>query len=225
MLIDFHTHAPIGPRYDGRDDVCVIQSLMPDEHPDPRANFMTFGIHPMHPDAPLWMDEYRSNPDKCIGHLITTIQELQSEHPETPLIGIGECGWDNRSTRMTMEEQTRLFRLHDAVSRALMLPLILHVVGGWHLLLSERIHSPHSRWYVHGFRSKAALLSQLLEADIRISFGPLYDWSYRPPLGTFFLETDESDTPIETVYEQVSRHYKISVTELRKQILYCFNDM
>ena len=223
MLIDFHTHAPLAPRYTECDDVYVIQSLMPGECPDPRANAMTIGIHPMQPDAHSWMEMYRDDPERAIGEFINLLLDLQTLHPGTSFFGIGECGWDKRSETMTLEEQTLLFRLHETAARALNLPVILHIVGGWHLTLSERLKSPFTKWFVHGFRGKPALLHQLQSADITVSLSPSYAWEELPPLGTFLLETDESGRSLYDIYDAAAAKYLIDRTELGKQILYCFN--
>lgn len=216
MLIDFHTHAPLSPRYGDRDDVRVIQSLMLSEAPDPRADYITVGIHPMSDDAASWYREYVNAPEDTIAHLTSRISEYRTLYPSSPLIGIGECGWDGRSTTLSMEEQTELFRLQEFVSRRVSCPMILHIVGGWHLLLRERQHSSSPmRWYVHGFRGRATLLSQLLHAGIHISASPHLDWStVHPPIGTFFLETDESNISIDDVYRNVSGYYSMNTNRL-----------
>lgn len=223
MMIDFHTHAPLSDRYLNRDEILVVQSMMSGDAIDMRANYITYGIHPLSPEAPSWVEAYKADPQLAETRLLATIQTIKDD-PRTPkLLGIGECGWDKRSEVLTMEDQTLLFRLHVVVARRLRLPLILHVVGGWHHVLAERKHSPAEPWVVHGFRGKSTLLQQLLNAGISISMSPSYDWSLLPPITSFFLETDESQVTIDEQYERVADFFKMSHTELESALVCNFN--
>lgn len=201
-LLDFHTHLHNIERYRGDSTVIAVRSLMPDEEADDRSDLFTVGIHPM--DERLYAD-----PE---GLLLRRSDELGER-----FLGIGECGWDRRSS-WSMEEQTALVRHHIVLAYQLCCPLILHVVGGWHLLLRERRAHPEGIWVLHGFRGKPALLRQLEEADIRVSLHPKYHWEAVPTL-PFFLETDDSDTPLSEVYERAARTQSISKEELSERLL------
>lgn len=132
-LLDFHTHLHNIERYRGDSTVIAVRSLMPDEETDDRSDLFTVGIHPMEPD-----------------HTVEELEEL-AQRVGSQLIGIGECGWDGRSP-LSMERQTDLVRAQIRLADRLGLPIIYHVVGGWHLLLSERKAHPEGIWIVHGFR-------------------------------------------------------------------------
>lgn len=198
-LLDFHTHLHNIERYRGDSTVIAVRSLMPDEETDDRSDLYTVGIHPMEPD-----------------HTVEELEQL-AQRVGSQLIGIGECGWDGRSP-LSMERQTELVRAQIRLADRLGLPIIYHVVGGWHLLLSERKAHPEGIWTVHGFRGKPALLRQLEEADIRVSLHPKYHWEAVPTL-PFFLETDDSDTPLSEVYERAARTQSISKEELSERLL------
>lgn len=198
-LLDFHTHLHNIERYRGDSTVIAVRSLMAGEEPDDRSDYFTVGIHPMEPD-----------------HTVEKLEQL-AQRVGSQLIGIGECGWDRRSS-WSMEEQTALVRRHILLADQLCCPLVLHVVGGWHLLLRERRAHPEGIWVVHGFRGKPALLRQLEEADIRVSLHPKYHWEAVPTL-PFFLETDDSDTPLSEVYERAARTQSISKEELSERLL------
>ena len=201
-LLDFHTHLYNIERYRDDSTVIAVRSLMPDEETDDRSDLFTVGIHPMEPD-----------------HTVEELEELEqlAQRVGSQLIGIGECGWDGRSP-LSMERQTELVRAQIRLADRLGLPIIYHVVGGWHLLLSERKAHPEGIWIVHGFRGKPALLRQLEEADIRVSLHPKYHWEAVPTL-PFFLETDDSDTPLSEVYERAARTQSISKEELSERLL------
>lgn len=198
-LLDFHTHLHNIERCRGDSTVIAVRSLMPGEEPDDRSDYFTVGIHPMEPD-----------------HTVEELEQL-AQRVGSQLIGIGECGWDGRSP-LSMERQTELVRAQIRLADRLGLPIIYHVVGGWHLLLSERKAHPEGIWIVHGFRGKPALLRQLEEADIRVSLHPKYHWEAVPTL-PFFLETDDSDTPLSEVYERAARAQSISKEELSERLL------
>lgn len=201
-LLDFHTHLHNIERYRGDSTVIAVRSLMPDEETDDRSDLFTVGIHPM--------DEQRyADPE---GLLLRRIDELGER-----FLGIGECGWDRRSS-WSMEEQTALVRRHILLADRLACPLILHVVGGWHLLLRERRAHPEGVWVVHGFRGKPALLRQLEEAHIEVSLHPQYRWE-EVPKRPFFLESDESSIPLTEIYSRASGQLGVSVSSLAEAIL------
>lgn len=201
-LLDFHTHLHNIERYRGDSTVIAVRSLMPDEETDDRSDLFTVGIHPM--------DEQRyADPE---GLLLRRIDELGE-----CFLGIGECGWDHRSS-WSMEEQTALVRRHILLADQLCCPLILHVVGGWHLLLRERRAHPEGVWVVHGFRGKPALLRQLEEAHIEVSLHPQYRWE-EVPKRPFFLESDESSIPLTETYSRASGQLGVSVSSLAEAIL------
>ncbi|MDD7468590.1 MAG: TatD family hydrolase [Porphyromonas sp.] len=201
-LLDFHTHLHNIERYRGDSTVIAVRSLMPDEETDDRSDLYTVGIHPM--------DEQRyADPE---GLLLRRIDELGER-----FLGIGECGWDRRSS-WSMEEQTALVRRHILLADQLCCPLILHVVGGWHLLLRERRAHPEGVWVVHGFRGKPALLRQLEEAHIEVSLHPQYRWE-EVPRRPFFLESDESSIPLTEIYSRASGQLGVSVSSLAEAIL------
>ena len=201
-LLDFHTHLYNIERYRGDSTVIAVRSLMPDEETDDRSDLFTVGIHPM--------DEQRY--DDPEGLLLRRIDELGER-----FLGIGECGWDRRSS-LSMEEQTALVRRHIALADQLCCPLVLHVVGGWHLLLRERRAHPEGVWVVHGFRGKPELLRQLEEAHIGVSLHPQYRWE-EVPKRPFFLESDESSIPLTETYSRASGQLGVSVSSLAEAIL------
>lgn len=198
-LVDFHTHLQNIERYRGDSTVVAVRSLMAGEEPDERSDYFAVGIHPMDPE-----------------HTIEELEELASR-VGSQLLAIGECGWDRRSP-IPMDRQTELVRAQIRLADRLGVPVIYHIVGGWHLLLSERKAHPEGTWIVHGFRGKPVLLHQLEEADIRVSLHPLYRWDVVPSL-PFFLETDESDIPLREIYERAADILSIDRAQLGAVLL------
>lgn len=202
-LLDFHTHLHNIERCRGDSTVIAVRSLMPDEEADDRSDLFTVGIHPLEPD-----------------HTVEELEQL-AQRVGSQLIGIGECGWDGRSP-LSMERQTELVRAQIRLADRLGLPIIYHVVGGWHLLLSERKAHPEGIWIVHGFRGKPALLRQLEEAHIGVSLHPQYRWE-EVPKRPFFLESDESDLPLRTIYSRAASHLDLTEEALSDMMLHRLN--
>lgn len=189
-FIDFHTHASGCEKYIGDSSVIAVQSLHMDEIIHPRADYATLGVHPMLLGASEKVGELRNNSKTVIEDWADKI--LNSP---TPIIAIGECGWDTRSA-LSLSEQNILIDFHLELAALLHLPIVFHVVGGWHHLL-KRHSKATTPWIVHGFRGKPQLAQQLIDADIYLSLHPL---SPTPQTQNYFLETDESSSHIKSLY-------------------------
>lgn len=137
------------------------------------------------------LQQYQEAPDQLINEWMKHIKSSP-----TPIIGLGECGWDHRST-LPVEAQNQLMDFHLQLAERLRLPIVFHIVGGWHHLLQahRRATTP---WVVHGFRGKPQLALQLTQAGINLSLHPLVP---TPPTGNYLLETDEALSHIKTQYE------------------------
>lgn len=194
-FLDFHTHSIGCRKYLTDNHVVVVQSLHLDEQPEPRANFATWGVHPMLEGAREFLDRLNHHREELLAEWAKRISSTPT------IIGIGECGWDHRSL-LSLEEQEQLIDFHIALAEELQYPLIFHVVGGWHHLLAKKKSTASSQvpWVVHGFRGRPALAKQLTTAGIHLSLHP-----YCPKLdeGDYFLETDDTPNPIEAHYESM----------------------
>lgn len=218
--VDFHTHRHRYQAYAGRTDVIAVQSVMyGPELPLPEANYVTLGIHPMQDDVQELVRRLRVEPDKLRADLMAEINALGDR-----CCGIGECGWDRRSV-LSWEDQDALMAFHYALARDLGLPLVLHIVGGVHRLLALKSSVPSEcvGWFYHGFRGKPATLVQLISAGVHVSLSPTHhtpkEIMMRSAEGVFFLETDDSDRDIETVYGEAASLLDVDVSYLRDKLL------
>jgi len=130
---------------------------------------------------------------------------------ETSAVAIGEVGFDKLS-ELSNSDQQILFERITEISQQTELPIIIHCVGRWNELEQALIRKPKGNpaWVVHGFR-KTNVGSRLLELGAYLSFGEalLYDEKLREfvknvPLERIFLETDDADVQIITVYEKLA---------------------
>ena len=175
-----------------------------------RHEYYSVGIHP-------W------NPDKS---LISKVREYATS---PTVIAIGETGLDKNSTNSTddFKLQQELFIEHIIISEEVKKPLIIHCVKAWNELLHIRKSiNPLIPWIIHGFRGKAALATQLLNAGLYLSFGAFHNtdsikvaWEKRRLL----TETDDTNTDIRDIYAQIANKLSIPVEELSGNIKVFFN--
>lgn len=188
--MDFHTHDIHTPPGEGI--VCLPQEVLLspecwlDEEghlPDAQRGAMyAAGIHPWWTAA----DDF---------DLEAHLAGLRRLLPLPEVVQLGECGFD-RLRGATIEQQCRVFEAQVELSEAFGVPMTLHCVRAYDVLLAElRRLRPAQRWTVHGFRGKPALARQLLDAGLDLSFGPLRNeesYALTPPERRHD-ETDASD--------------------------------
>ena len=165
--MDFHTHDINTPP--GAGIVCLPQEVLfcpdrwldADGHlPDAEAGAVyAVGIHPW------WtaMDDF---------DLDAHLDGLRRLLPLPEVVQLGECGFD-RLRGAAIERQRCIFEAQVALSETFGVPMTIHCVRAYDVLLAERHRlRPTQRWTVHGFRGKPALARQLLDAGLDLSFGP-----------------------------------------------------
>ncbi len=180
MPFDFHTHDFSTPPGCGivnlpKEFLCAPSRFQP----TPGALYSA-GIHP-------W---WTAEDDFCA--LLPGL-EMLLQHPQ--VVCVGECGFDRlRGAAMTVQED--VFDLHVALSEALKLPVTIHCVRAFDVLLAARKRlQPTCQWTVHGFRGNASLARQLLDAGLHLSFGKQYNqaaFDITPP-DCRHLESDAED--------------------------------
>jgi len=121
-------------------------------------------------------------------------------------VAVGECGLDKNS-KVSFEEQLKVFELQIILSEKVHKPLIIHCVGYFNELFElKKKYNPHQIWIIHGFRGKPELAKQATKAGFGLSFGEHFnEESIRiTPIEQIFLETDESKIPIIDLYQVIS---------------------
>lgn len=149
--VDVHTHQDPG---DGSAIVSIDVNTQ--EIPDGPGPF-SIGIHSW------WLTE--ENAEEAFHKL------LESSKKEK-VVAIGECGID-LLRGPDAELQQRVFERQASLADSLGLPLIIHCVRAYHLILeSHKRLNPRSPWIIHGFRGKEALAAQLTSRGLYLSLGP-----------------------------------------------------
>lgn len=173
------------------------------------GSFFSCGIHPWNVnDTGIQWDLFEQ---KCV-------------HPSC--LAIGECGLDFLKNPEFKIEQIEVFKRQIFLSEKLKKPMILHVVNSFDKILQIKKQSQAKQaWVVHGFNKKSNLANQLIDAGFYLSFGAhalnnsaLAATIKTIPLSRIFLETDNVNIPIESVYEHVAQILALPVRDLAIQI-------
>lgn len=137
-------------------------------------------------------------------------------------LAIGEIGLD-KLNGPDLKTQIQVFEKQIELSEQFNLPVIIHCVKAWNeLKLIKRRLKPSQTWIFHGF-SKINILEDVLFEGVSVSFGEamlcnpkLMDAASKVPLEKLFLETDESNITIETIYIEFAKAKQITLQELKE---------
>jgi len=203
-LIDIHTHDKTASHTATR-LVCIPPEDIGRTTLETRDKFCS-GIHPWDcasPASPLRFERISA----C-----ARLGEIRA---------VGESGLDRFRHDVEFPTQLSWFRLHIELSESTGLPLVVHSVRTDSDILSEHTRAaPRASWILHACAAKPEVLEQFLSRGLFVSFGPRElsrpDSAARLAVAfgpRFFLETDDSATPIQEVYAQAARLLGISVAE------------
>jgi TatD DNase family protein len=201
-MVDFfniHTHVSVHPESE-------ILSLAPEElSTDNRSFYASVGIHPWtltEENADIqWETLHESIKDKRI-------------------VAIGECGLD-KLKGPSMELQTAVFKQEAALAEDSSLPLIIHCVKAFNELIQlKKEISPCQPWIIHGFRGKLPLALDCIRHGFYLSIGSHFQENTLKaiPLDRLFIETDESEESIGSIYQRIAETKGISQQELIEAI-------
>lgn len=137
---------------------------------------------------------------------------------------IGECGLD-KNTDIDWNVQMEVFEAQIKLSEEGSLPLIIHCVRAiQELILLKRKFKPKQPWIFHGFR-KTNTAMQLLAEGFYLSIGlallkdeKLQQTVQTIPLERIFLETDDKEGDIKSLYEKLAELKGKSISEIVAQI-------
>lgn len=141
------------------------------------------------------------------------------------ILAIGESGLDKGSA-FSMDYQISVLDQSYLIAKKYQLPLIIHCVSAFDILLSWKKDKNHPM-IIHGFRKNKTLLKQLIDKGFYISGGVHLlkgsisndHWIHHVPMNRLFLETDNEDqVQIESLYHCVSSVLGISLPEFQEII-------
>ena len=205
--LDIHTH-----RAKQNHEVIRVQSLTVTDNvlwSMPKTKFISVGLHP-------WFS--------TIAELETNFRNLKIIATQDNVKLIGECGLDKlRGEKLV--DQIYMLTQQVLLAEQLGKPLILHCVRAFSELIALKdklkVKVP---MIIHGFNKSEEMGKQLLAKGFILSFGADL---LKPRSGAaslvqktdqFFLETDDSDVPIEEIYTHAAFLRNCSVDALKARI-------
>lgn len=206
--IDLHTHL-----FSADPSVWAIRSFHQQEkreaehYTGPRS----VGLHPWFLEAGGWEEDW---------------EWVERESVRSEVVAIGETGLD-RLQGPDLSLQEEIFLRHIRLAEACNKPVIVHCVRAWSEL--ERIvrsATPSVPVVVHGFQKDIVLMEKLLSLGVFFSFGAaiLRENSTAAhsfaavPLDRVFLETDDGQHPIQTIYGSAAALRGLTESALAAQI-------
>ena len=198
-FFNIHTHTSLHPKTE-------ILSLAPEQHSaDIHMEYASVGIHPWH----LTLENSESQREA-----------LRQSVKDKRIIAIGECGLD-KLQGPSMELQTSVFKQEATLAEECSLPLIIHCVKAFNELIQlKKEISPRQPWIIHGFRGKLPLAADCIRHGFYLSIGSRFqaDALKAIPLDHLFIETDESEESIGSIYQRIAETKGISLQELTEAI-------
>lgn len=208
MLKDIHTHrftdsAP--------EEVLLSCPVLKKEIPA-EAVYLSAEIHPWHLTAE---------------NLSCQIERMENMLSDSRVLALGEVGLD-KLTECPYPIQIKAFEEIVSISEAYGKPLIIHCVKSVDELIAIRKKKrPVLPWIMHGFRGKPQQADSLLRHGFYLSFGEHYNSQVMKeiPIERLFLETDESNVPIDELYNRAAAIRHISAEELKLAVLHNVNNV
>ncbi|MBR5455665.1 MAG: TatD family hydrolase [Bacteroidaceae bacterium] len=148
--------------------------------------------------------------------------EIERMAAECNVIAIGECGIDNIKSTANIDTQTEVFKAHALLAEKGGKPLIIHCVKSLDRIIAlHRDIKPIQPWIIHGFRGKPQQALQLVNAGLHISLGEHFNLKSAEaiPVGRLFVESDESQLPINRIYAAIAEAKKMPVEELAVSVM------
>lgn len=207
-MVNIHSHNP--------DATAAIVCLQIYPNDDANLNFadqhtiFSLGIHP-------WTVNASSH------HLLEKMESMLQEKQSAKIAAIGECGLDRIKNKEELSGQKAVFCSQIQLANKYRLPLILHCVKA-HGEVDALLEQEKNRMPVlfHGVSGKKGITDRLVQKGYFFSFGKSL-LSGNPatlelfkalPVEQLFLETDDSDAEIKTVYRIAAETRDIPLEKL-----------
>ena len=198
-FFNIHTHSLVHPESE-------ILAQSPDLFPsDKLPVYTSIGIHPW-----FLTEENAESQWKAL--------QKQVSHPS--VLAIGEGGLD-KLKGPDMELQVKILKQQVALSEEKSLPFIIHCVKAFNELIQlKKELRPHQPWIIHGFRGKEALAIDCIRHGFYLSYGEHFQENAlkATPQEKLFIETDESEIPVQEIYQSIALVHGIGLQELMESV-------
>lgn len=200
-FFNIHTHHPAGR--EGRVEIVNLRF----GQAAPPATYYSAGLHP-------WYLSENTLAPAC--------DWLAGQAGRAEVLAIGEAGLD-KAAATPWPLQMEAFQHCIAVSENVRKPLIIHCVRAFAEIVALKKQCKAAQpWIFHGFDKKRQMAESLLQAGCYLSYGTALFLEKHPaaqslqatPGDRFFLETDDADADIETVYRQAAALRGLSAEDL-----------
>lgn len=157
-------------------------------------------------------------------------EELVQLAKHQNVLAIGECGLD-RLIALDLRFQEEVFIRQIRLAESLQKPVIIHCVKAFSDLIAlKKKLKPSIPMIVHGFNNNAQIAEQLIKHQFYLSFGTAILNSESNaskiistmPIQQLFLETDDKNCFISTIFAHASNYLNQPVEVLQEQILQNF---
>ena len=173
------------------------------------GGLFSIGLHPWYITGSHWENDLVS---------------LKKVSTSEDVVAIGECGLDKLcATDFSLQEKAFVAQIH--LANQVQKPLIIHCVKAWDEVLATLIKQKVSVPVIfHGFSKSLELAQQITKQGYYLSFGRALEKERMQlllkeiPLNQFFLETDDADTGIESIYNYAAAALSIDLNALDLQI-------
>ena len=204
--VDLHTHNIKNNR-----SIQILNIFAQDLPVTDSEYVFSSGIHPWHIG--------NVNQDECL-HLI------EGSAKKNNMLAIGECGLD-RSISIPIELQQTLFQKQVRISEEYSKPIIIHCVRAFSDLLNTRKKTKSQLpWILHGYTGNKETTQNLTRQGFYFSIGlnflrnqSKHDILRLIPYERLFLETDDSELPIENIYILAAQILNVDI-ELLSEVLF-----
>jgi TatD DNase family protein len=210
QYLNIHTHLSTG----NPDEISVQNFIMGQDKTIPTGLFSA-GIHPWY----------------LGGNGDFLLEELQEIAQKPNCFAVGECGLD-RNIDTDFGLQTQVFTQQIQLAESLSKPLIIHCVRAFSELIAlKKKLKVKVPMLVHGFNNNSQICEQLIKNGFYISLGSALLKSdsnaskviNKIPIEQLFLETDDKNCTIETIFIAASGHLGLEISQLQALMLENFS--
>ena len=200
QYINIHTHQL------PQENEVAIQNLYKNFEQVELNGFYSIGLHPWYITA-HWEKEFEQ-----LNHY--------ASHPHVK--AIGECGLD-KVCQTDFQFQQGVFAQQIQLANEINKPLIIHCVKAYEEVL-QQLKQATVPVVFHGFNKSKELALQIINAGYYLSFGKALQQPHLQevlkalPLETIFLETDDADVSIASIYELTAKVFSIDELSLSLQL-------
>jgi TatD DNase family protein len=161
------------------------------------------------------------------------LNKLEIQLLKPNVIAIGECGLD-RNIDIDFALQQHVFHQQILLANKVQIPLIIHSVRSFYDVVSSLQKAKNKMPVIyHGYNNSFKIAQTLIKNNGYISFGKSILQSKnntseilkQMPLDKIFLESDESNLSIETIFDKASEILNIAIDNLKQQIIHNFSNV